>query len=95
MSDTDSFIEEVTEEVRRDRLFAWMKRYGWMVIGAVIIVVGGAGFIEYRKAQATAQYQALVTLYSRLWIIMRPPNEPWRLPLFMSVMWAGELFSTC
>ncbi|WP_304192900.1 tetratricopeptide repeat protein [Lentibacter algarum] len=58
MSDTDSFIEEVTEEVRRDRLFAWMKRYGWMVIGAVIIIVGGAGFIEYRKAQATAQYQA-------------------------------------
>ena len=58
MSDTDSFIEEVTEEVRRDRLFAWMKRYGWMLICAVIIVVGGAGFIEYRKAQATAQYQA-------------------------------------
>jgi len=29
-----------------------------MVICAVIIVVGGAGFIEYRKAQATAQYQA-------------------------------------
>ena len=58
MSDTDSFIEEVTEEVRRDRLFAWMKRYGWMVICAVIIVVGGAGFIEYRKTQATAQYRA-------------------------------------
>jgi hypothetical protein len=26
MSDTDSFIEEVTEEVRRDRLFALLRR---------------------------------------------------------------------
>lgn len=58
MSDTDSFIEEVTEEVRRDRLFAWMKRYGWIVICAVLVIVGGAAFNEYRKAQITAQTQA-------------------------------------
>ncbi|MCW1956494.1 tetratricopeptide repeat protein [uncultured Lentibacter sp.] len=58
MSDTDSFIEEVTEEVRRDRLFAWMKRYGWIAVCAVLIVVGGAAFNEYRKAKLTAQTQA-------------------------------------
>ena len=51
VSNTDSFIEEVTEEVRRDRLFALMKRYGWILVLAVLLLVGGAAFIEYRKAQ--------------------------------------------
>ena len=52
MSDTDSFIEEVTEEVRRDRLYALMKRYGWIFVVAVLVLVGGAAFNEFRKAQA-------------------------------------------
>lgn len=52
MSDTDSFIEEVTEEVRRDRLFALMKRYGWIFVLGVLVLVGGAAFNEFRKAQS-------------------------------------------
>lgn len=59
MSDTDSFIEEVTEEVRRDRMYAYMKRYGWIGALAVVLIVGGAAFSEYRKAQARAQAEAL------------------------------------
>lgn len=51
MSDTDSFIEEVTEEVRRDRLFALMRRYGWIFVLAVLLLVGGAAFLEFRKLQ--------------------------------------------
>lgn len=58
MSDTDSFIDEVSEEVRRDRLFALMKRYGWVAILAILLIVGGAAWNEYRKAQAEAQAQA-------------------------------------
>jgi hypothetical protein len=34
MSDTDSFIDEVTEEVRRDRMFFMLKRYGWIAVPA-------------------------------------------------------------
>ena len=40
MSQSDSFIEEVTEEVRRDRLFATMKRFGWIAIVLVLRIVG-------------------------------------------------------
>lgn len=59
MSDSDSFIEEVTEEVRRDRLFGLMRRYGWIAILVVVVLVGGAAFFEYRKAQDRAAAEAL------------------------------------
>lgn len=59
MSDTDGFIEEVTEEVRRDRLYGYLKRYGWIAVLAVILIVGGASYVEYRKAQANAEAEAL------------------------------------
>lgn len=51
MSDGDSFIEEVTEEVRRDRLFGYLRRYGWIGILAVVVIVGGTAWNEWRKAQ--------------------------------------------
>ncbi|MFY0311377.1 hypothetical protein ACFMBG_15920 [Leisingera sp. D0M16] len=59
MSDTDSFIDEVTEEVRRDRLFLMLKRYGWIGGVAVALVVGGAAFREYSKAQERAAAEDL------------------------------------
>lgn len=59
MSDTDGFIEEVTDELRRDKLFAAMRRYGWIVGLVVVLIVGAAAFNEYRKSQAQAQAQAL------------------------------------
>ena len=58
MSDTDSFIEEVTEEVRRDRLFRLMRRYGWIAVLAVALIVGGTAWNEWRKAQDRAEAQA-------------------------------------
>ncbi len=59
MSDTDSFIDEVTEEVRRDRLFILLRRWGWVGALAVVAIVGGAAFNEYRKAQNAAAAQSL------------------------------------
>ena len=59
MSDADSFIDEVTEEVRRDRLFALIRRYGWIAVVAIVAIVGGAAYSEYSKAQATAAAQDL------------------------------------
>jgi len=58
VSETDSFIEEVTEEVRRDRLFKLMRKYGWIGILAVVLIVGGAAWNEWRKASARAEAEA-------------------------------------
>ena len=51
MSETDSFIDEVTEEVRRDKLFAVFRKYGWIGVLAVLLIVGGAAFNEWQKAR--------------------------------------------
>lgn len=59
MSNPDSFIEEVSEEVRRDRMNRLLRKYGWIGVVAVILIVGGAAFNEYRKAQHTAAAQQL------------------------------------
>lgn len=59
MSNPDTFIEEVTDEVRRDRLFAVLRRYGWIAVLAVVLIVGGASYREWRKAQDTRAAQAL------------------------------------
>lgn len=58
MTERDSFLEEVAEEVRRDRMFALMRRYGWIAILAVLLIVGGAAWNEWRKAQMTERAQA-------------------------------------
>ena len=58
MSNTDSFIEEVTEEVRRDKLFALMRKWGWLAALIIFGLVGGAAYNEWSKARAQAQAQA-------------------------------------
>lgn len=59
MSNPESFIDEVNDEVRRDRLYAAFRKYGWIGITVVVLIVGGAAVNEWRKASATARAQAL------------------------------------
>ena len=58
MSNPDSFIEEVTEEVRRDRLFGLFRKYGWIGVLLVAGIVGGAAWNEWSKAREAARSQA-------------------------------------
>lgn len=58
MSNSDSFINEVNEELKRDRLFAALKKYGWIAIVAVVGLVGWASWNEWTKARDTAAAQA-------------------------------------
>lgn len=57
VSNTDSFINEVSEEVRKDALFSYVRRYGWIAVLAVLGIVAGATWNEISKArnEATAQ----------------------------------------
>ncbi len=56
--ETDSFIDEVTEEVRRDRLFALFRRYGWIGVAVILAIVAGAGFNEWSRSRAEADARA-------------------------------------
>lgn len=58
MSQSDSFIDEVTEEVRRDRLFAAFRRYGWIAALLVVLIVGGAAYYEITRAQKQSEAEA-------------------------------------
>lgn len=58
MSQPESFVDEVTEALRRDRLFAAFRRYGWIGILLVLLIVGGAGYSEWRRAQGEAAAEA-------------------------------------
>lgn len=55
MSETDSFIDEVTEDLRRDKLFATFRKYGWIGGVVVALIVGGAAYSEWQKSKARAE----------------------------------------
>ncbi len=58
MSNNESFIDEVSEAVRQDRLYAMFRKYGWIAILAVVVIVGGAAWREYSLARDTANARA-------------------------------------
>ena len=58
MSNPDSFIEEVTEEVRRDKLFAVFRKYAWIAGVVVLGLVGGTIWTEWSKSRAEGRAEA-------------------------------------
>ena len=58
MSNTDSFVDEVTDEVRRDRLFALFRKYGWIGVLVVVLIVGGAAWREWQKSVDATRAQS-------------------------------------
>ena len=58
VSNNESFIDEVSEAVRRDQLFATFRRYGWIAALLVIVQVGGAAWNEVTKARKASADQA-------------------------------------
>ncbi|MBL4541655.1 MAG: tetratricopeptide repeat protein [Rhodobacteraceae bacterium] len=54
----DSFVDEVSEELRRERMTRLFRRWGWVGLLVVLLIVGGAAWNEWRKARAAAQAQA-------------------------------------
>jgi hypothetical protein len=58
LSESDSFIHEVSEEVRRDKLYTGLKRWGWLIALVLVAIVGGTGFVEWQKHQRQAAAEA-------------------------------------
>ncbi|PKP62151.1 MAG: hypothetical protein CVT86_08330, partial [Alphaproteobacteria bacterium HGW-Alphaproteobacteria-8] len=58
MSDSDSFIQEVSEEVRRDRMFRLWKRYAPLVLAAIVLVIGAtalSAWLDHRRDRAAQE----------------------------------------
>jgi hypothetical protein len=51
LSESDSFIQEVSEEVRQDRMFALWKKWGPYVLAGILLVVGAAALWSWNRAQ--------------------------------------------
>lgn len=58
MSETDSFIQEVTEEVRQDQMLRYWKKYGPFAIGGVVLIVAAAAGWNWMMAQEQAEAEA-------------------------------------
>ena len=58
MSNPESFIDEVSEELRRDKAIYYLRKYGWIALLAVALIVGGTAWNEWRKASAQASAEA-------------------------------------
>ena len=57
------FISEVQEELRKDDYNKWMKRYGPYVVGFIVLVIAGAGYMEWDKAQTERLARATSASY--------------------------------
>ena len=59
MSNTDTFIDEVSEELRRDRLYRLFRKWAWVVVLVVLFIVGGTAWREWASGQNTKQAREL------------------------------------
>jgi hypothetical protein len=55
LSETDSFIQEVTEEVRQDRMFRLWKKYGPYGVAAIVAVVAVSAGLSWMKQREIQQ----------------------------------------
>jgi hypothetical protein len=58
LSNNDSFIDEVTEEVRRDRLFGLFRRYGGIAVLIIVGIVGFSAWTEWTRSRHEARAEA-------------------------------------
>ena len=65
-SQTDIFLREVDENLRRDQMEHFAKKYGkWLIAAVVLFLIAAGGFIywqQYRQRQAEKQVEQLVEI---------------------------------
>lgn len=61
MNESDHFIDEVTQELRRDTMFSTLRRAAPYLVGGVIAIVAGASYFQYQDMQKRAASEAFGT----------------------------------
>ena len=57
MVESESFIKEVSEEVKRDRLFKALNKFKWPLFALIMLLVGAVGGYEYYKFDKKSRAQ--------------------------------------
>ena len=58
MVETENFIKEVSEEVRKDKLFKTIKHYRWIMFGLIVVIILAVSGYEYYKYNRTVNSEA-------------------------------------
>ena len=58
MSNTESFINEVSESLRKDRLYAIYRRWAWVGVLIIVLIVVGAIGVEWVRARTASAQEA-------------------------------------
>ncbi len=87
MSDTDSFIDEVSEELRRDRLFKLMRKWGWIPVALVVLLVAWAAYFEWNKAQKRSTAEVFGT---EIWAAIQIQNTDARAAAYAQISTDGD-----
>ena len=70
MVESESFIKEVSEEVKRDNLFKIINKFKWPLFALIILLIGAVGGYEYfkfsKKARAQKNGEFLVSTIENL-----------------------------
>jgi hypothetical protein len=56
--DGETFLREVDDELRREQMAHFMKRYGWALVAAVLLVLAGIGGWIWWQARAAGEAEA-------------------------------------
>ena len=54
----DSFIDEVFDDLRRERLFRVFRKWGWLALLIILVIVGGVMWREYSQSRADKEARA-------------------------------------
>ena len=64
----DTFLREVDENLRRDQLRDWARKYGWWLVGALVLFLAAVGgwlyWQERQRAEAAEDSEILSQIYS-------------------------------
>jgi hypothetical protein len=64
----DTFLREVDENLRRDQLRDWARKYGWWLVGALVLFLAAVGgwlyWQERQRAEAAEDSELLSQIYT-------------------------------